>query len=536
MNAAVSTFQLAKILILSQLRAGRNKNGNSSIWERPTFILAADAVAFSLSWLAAFEILSYLPMTLGSVIETTTQQVLAFLPIFVLAFVVLAGVMFELNTSSKFASSDMVNWLPISKSEYVAASSVSVAYSYSFYLFIAAGITLALSIQAHLLFAWLVSCALSTVSLFTGGLIIEILRASVNRAYSAMSRKSGRAALLVRIALVLVVIVAFQAVFNPNLLFSLMGGVVGALDASFIVPLVWPSLTIFAVIGGDVARSMVFGLLTAVFVALMFLVAVVVRSRYWCPSPATVAFAGTHGYAPRQSRLGMLGFSNAEASIVLKDLRGYVRRKELLGFLAMPFVLAVVLLFQDITASSFPGVSGAPWMVALFVGFSAVYLSASSIGIEGKSFLNVFLVPLDAKELVRAKATSSLVLALGGALTMSATATLLFGPNLGFLLRVLIVSVAVSIQSVFVGLCFATRYSDFAERPRPRYVSVSGMIMAMIVGTAALLITSSPTLLLPESQSLLSVLSSAVLLAFVSVLAYRYSLKGAETVMTEMRS
>ena len=476
MNPAVSTYQLAKILIVSRLRASRNKNGNSSIWERPAFILAADAIALSLSWLAAFEILSYVPTTLSSVIETTTQQVLAFLPMFVLAIVVLAGIMFELNTSSKFASSDLINWLPISKSDYVVASSVSVAYSYSFYLFIAAGITLALSIQTHLVFAWLVSCALSTVSLVTGGLIIEILRASINRAYSVMSRRAGRAALVVRLALVIVLIVAFQAVFNPGLLFGLMGALVGALDASFIVPLVWPSLTVFAVMAGDVARSIVFGLLTAVFVVFMFVIAVVVRSKYWSPSPATVTLAIKHGYAPRQSRLGMLGFSNAEASIVLKDLRGYVRQKELLSFLAMPFVLAAVLVFQNVTFSSSEGGADMSWLVAWFVGFSAVFVSASSPGMEGKSFLNMYLVPLDAKELVRAKASSSLLLALGGALTMSVIATLLFGPNLGFLLKVLVMSVEVSIQSVFIGLCFATRYSDFAERPRPRYISISGML------------------------------------------------------------
>jgi Membrane protein of 12 TMs len=535
MNAAVRTYQLTKILVVSQLRSGRSKNGNSSILERPAFILAANAIAVLLSWLATFEILSYLPATLGPVVETTTRQVLAFLPMFVLAIVLLAGVMFELNTSSKFASSDLVNWLPISTGEYVAASSISVAYSYSIYLSVAAGVALALSIQAHLLFAWVISCGLSSVFLITGGLLVEILRASVNRAYSIMSEKTGRGALVIRLGLVFVVIVAFQAVFNPTLLLGLMGGLVGALDASFFVPLVWPSLTVFAVVAGDLAGSVVFGLLTTAFSAAVFLTAVVVRSKYWCPSPAAVAFAGRHGYAPRQSRLGALGFSDAEASVVLKDLRGYVRRKELLGFLAMPFVFAIIFVIQYITGSSFPGVAGTPWTVVLFTGFSAIFFSASSIGIEGKSFLNVYLVPLDPRELVRAKAFSSLLLALGGALTMSAVAAFLFVPNLGFLLKVLVVSVAVSIQSVFVGLCIATRYSDFAERPRPRYVSMSGMLKALVVGVAASLVASSPILLLFESQPLPSLLISAALFSFISALAYRYSLKGAEALMEEMK-
>jgi hypothetical protein len=535
MNAAVRTYQLTKILVVSQLRTGRNGNDNTSVWRRPAFILAANAVAISLSWFASMEILSYVPRTLDALVDTTAQQVLAFLPMLMLAIVLLAGVMFELNTSSKFASSDLVNWLPISTNEYVAASSISVAYSYSTYLSVAAGITLALSIPAHLLFAWLISCGLSTVFLLTGGLLIEILRASVNRAYSIMSGKTGRGALVIRLGLVVVVIIAFQAVFNPTLLFGLMGGVIGALDASFFVPLVWPSLMVLAVVAGDIGRSVVFGLLTAAFSAAVFLIAVVVRSRYWCPSPATVAFAGKNGYAPRRSRLGALGVSDAEASIMLKDLRGYVRRKELLGFLAMPFVFAVIFVIQDFTGSSFPGTSGTPWTVALFTAFSAVYLSASSIGIEGKSFLNMYLVPLEAKELVRAKASSTLVLALGGALTMSAVATFLFDPSLGFLLRVAVVGAAAAVLSVLVGLCFATRYSDFAERPRPRYVSLSGMLEAMVAGVAASLVTSSPLLLLFDSQPLLSLLISATLFFSISALAYRYSLKGAEALITEMR-
>ncbi len=45
--------------------------------------------------------------------------------------VLIAGLLFELNVSSKFSASDTVNWLPITQAEYVAASALSVAYNYS---------------------------------------------------------------------------------------------------------------------------------------------------------------------------------------------------------------------------------------------------------------------------------------------------------------------------------------------------------------------------------------------------------------------
>jgi len=58
----------------------------------------------------------------------------------------------------------------------------------------------------------------------------------------------------------------------------------------------------------------------------------------------------------------------------------------------------------------------------------------------------------------------------------------------------------------------------------------------MIVGTVALVATSSPIMLLYESQPLFSLLISAVMFSVISVVAYRYSLKGAKTVMAEMIS
>jgi hypothetical protein len=531
MNSAGRTLNLARILIISELRASRSKNGRRRLWERPSFVLAADALAFSLSWFVTFEILSIIPANFAYLIGPLSQQVLAFVPIFALVMILLAGIMFELNASSRFASSDLVNWLPLSKTDYVTASAVSTSYVYSPFLLIAEGFALALSAHSGIFIAWIASSLLAIVSLFTGGLFIEILRATINRVYSVMSKKSGRGTLVVRLVLIILVIVALQVVVNPNLLFSLMGNVVGSLDASFFIPLVWPSLTVQGVIAGDFARAASFGALTGVFAVFVFLVSVITRSRYWSPAQAAVSFGSKSGYVPKVSRLGILGISNREASVISKDFRAYFRKKELVSVLALPFVFAAVLGIQKISLSS--SADTVPWLVAWFSGFAAIFISATSIGVEGKTILNLYLVPLQTKELVRSKAFTSLILSLIGALTMSLVSGLLFGMNLLLFSKLLIMSGLVASQSVLLGLCFATRNSDFIERPRPRYISTSGMVKAIIVGFVALGATAAPILLF-QSQLYISVLLSVVLFSIISFFAYRYALKGAKTLLSEL--
>ena len=539
MSSASRIYKITKTLIVSQLRASRSQSGKARFWERPAFILFIDVIALLLSAFTVYELVSLILSTVEFPIVSIAQQVLSFVPIFGLALVLIAGMMFELNTSSRFASSDLINWLPISKWEYVSASALSVSYIYSIYLCIAAGIGLALSIQTNLLLAWGVSFALSIISLVTGGILIEILRASINRVYSALSKKASRATLVVRLVLTILLIVAFQAVFYPNLLLGIMSEFVGALNASFFIPLVWPSLAILAIVVGDVARALIFGGLTLVFALCLFFIAVAVRSRYWSPTPVTITFKSGKEYTPHYGRLRAFGFSNVESSLVSKDLKGYVRRKELIAFLTMPFVFAAILVIQRFAIYSDSTIysgSEISILASWFAGFAALFVSASSIGTESKSFLNLYMFPISPKELIRAKAVSSLVISVMGAIVISVVAAIVFNPTLEFFLGVVVVTLLVSVQSVFIGLCFATRDSDFAERPRPRYITTMGMLKVMLVGTGALILTSIPYLLQVLSPVFLSLMVSVALFAVITFVAYRYSVKGALTLMEELKT
>ena len=80
----------------------------------------------------------------------------------------------------------------------------------------------------------------------------------------------------------------------------------------------------------------------------MLWVAIKVRARYWSPTPSQVTV--TRGeYTPGAGSpfvFSLFGLSAAEATLVRKDLKGLTRRRELLQYFAIPFVLAIVFIFQ----------------------------------------------------------------------------------------------------------------------------------------------------------------------------------------------
>jgi len=66
------------------------------------------------------------------------------LPVLMTSSVIVSGLMFELGEGSAIASSEAVNWWPVSPREYVAASALSTSFLYSAFLALAAGTTLPL--------------------------------------------------------------------------------------------------------------------------------------------------------------------------------------------------------------------------------------------------------------------------------------------------------------------------------------------------------------------------------------------------------
>ena len=214
--------------------------------------------------------------------------------------VLIAGLLFELNVSSKFSASDTVNWLPITQAEYVIASALSVAYNYSISVAIALGITLAPSVYFGYGWAWAGVALVSILTLFTGGALVEILRAATNRVSSVVMKRARRGALFFRLALMVVIILIFETVFNPTILISVVNTLSGSLSVFVFIPLFWGALAIEGIVNGEPLRVLVFSVGTVGFTGALVWIATRVRSRYWSPAAFSVSITSSE-YAPRSS-------------------------------------------------------------------------------------------------------------------------------------------------------------------------------------------------------------------------------------------
>jgi predicted permease len=491
--------RLAHVLVASQLRSGRAGSDPKSFFGRGRVILLYDLLAVGL--------VAYLTQAvLGSVLRAEPSighQILGMsgtlllpgIPTISVGIVLVAGVMFELTATARFAMSDAVNWLPISPSEYVTASAIAIAYTYSLGWALAAGVGLGLALSAGSLtvaVAVAVAILLGALGLLEGGLLVEMVRAVTQRAGMVLSGRTARVTLVVRAAVVLVVLIALQVVFNPVLLFGLVQATGPLREYADFVPLFWNMSAVQYAYAGDLLWSALFaaGALAVVFA--FALAAVGLRSRYWVPVPAELTFgAATYGRA--HPWLGRLGFGPAEASLLAKDLHGLFRRRELVPMLLLPIVLGFVGFFG---LGSTPGGAGATTVVlwiAWVTGFFCLLLASTSIGQERRGFQNLYAHPIASRSVFRAKAGLVLLLGLLVGAVATATAAARSGLSPSALAATLVIVVATVLEGTFLGLAFATRYSDFQERPRPQFVRPMAMLAAMLVGTFLLLGTIVPT-------------------------------------------
>ncbi len=208
-----------------------------------------DAICFVVCAVVGFPIagaILSLPASEGAPIVTALVEILVFVPALVPSVVLVAGVLFELNVSSKFASSDSINWLPVTQAEYVVASTLSVAYNYSVVPSVIMGLTLGPAVRLGYGGTWVEMLLLSCVSLFYGGAIVEILRAAMNRVSVAVMSRARRGALVLRLAATIGVILVVELIFNFAFLLDIVGKFQSALSAAAFLPVLWGSAAVRA--------------------------------------------------------------------------------------------------------------------------------------------------------------------------------------------------------------------------------------------------------------------------------------------------
>src|SRR5256712_1508925 len=98
------------------------------------------------------------------------------------------GLLWEVNASTEAESTDAINWLPITPSEYVAASALSTSYTYSPLLMVAFGYSLPIGILTGNLAGFLVLVPIALLSTSIGSVSAQILRSTFASASTAFKR------------------------------------------------------------------------------------------------------------------------------------------------------------------------------------------------------------------------------------------------------------------------------------------------------------------------------------------------------------
>jgi len=487
-----TTYHLAKVLTYSQLRATTRTGGRLDFLRRPSALLLIDTVAF----VGAFFIAQWFASILTITDSSLAVQVMVDSPILLLFLIILSGLLWELSYSLGSTSTDMINHLPITPAEYVLASSLSIAFSYSVYVAIGLGAALGLALQFHLLNAWIMTVLMSFVAVFIGAFGIEALRAFTNRASSLLYKRSGRAALTLRMIVLIIVLVFFQLAFNPTIMLSLLGGIAGGVQAAWYFPLIWPSLAVASFLEENLASGSLYTILTLLFGGFLFWACTRLRRAYWMPMPVSVRLS-TATYTPRLGVLGRLGLNAAESAIIKKDFRSLTRRMEMARFLAVPILVVVSMLIPSLmsTRGSSTASSGFMfWFFPLAFGAAlfALFTSMISIGQEGAAVWNLYSSPISPREFVRAKVSANIVLSLPITMAFWIGITLLghlsFRASVAFLLSL----TALTLVESFLGLALGIKFPDFSETIRKRFIRLPGMLGGMLLGAAVAGIILAP--------------------------------------------
>jgi len=498
-------LKFAKILMLSRLRNTRSSFLSNSITNRPILIALIGSIMFTAGIGFGTATVSFLkdagasPGDISQIVAT----IFGGIPIFLIGFFFTMGLLWELNASSESESADSINWLPISPSEYVFASTLSTTYTYSPLVLVTVGYSLPIGILTGNISAFLVLVIASVVAAFIGSVTVEILRSLLARASTAFNKVGGRLMILLRILGIVLILLFTQTLFSGFLIIRIINSVSSANAATILVPLLWPTLSITSILRSNLLSSVYFLLLSFGFLAVLASSALALRSKFWVSTPPSFHFSST-GTISGISRLRKIGVSVISLALVRREIRSATRRKEVVRLMAIPIILPVMISFPALFSPA-PTTSVASGLISplflavplLFgVGLGTLFLGMTSIGQEGKRLWNLSSLPLEAEAVVTSKILfTSLVSTIGLVLGLGLT-VLFFQVSILDALTFIAVGITLVLAEASLGVAIGSRYPDFSDGPRPRFVTIIGSIIGAFLGVIAMLLMSLPLLLL----------------------------------------
>jgi len=132
-------------------------------------------------------------------------------------------------------------------------------------------------------------------------------------------------------------------------------------------------------------------------------------------------------------------------------------------------------------------------LILFGIGLGTVVLGMSSMGREGKRIWNLCVLPITAKELARTKILFTFLIALIG-LVIGGVVASFFGGLSTALFVYFAAGFGLLLAESGLGLAVGARYADFAEGPRPRFVTVAGAIIGSFAGMLVMGLVLAPIL------------------------------------------
>jgi hypothetical protein len=508
MNAGM-VLSFASILFKSYIRANRggdsiNRAGSLRLL-RPrvmfivNFIVFAGALAFSEVYLMGSSGSSSSRDSITVLLLQFGTQIFVTFPVALLSSTAVAGVLFELGQDSARSINEAANWLPISSTEHVISSALSIMLLCSPLFSGGMAITLAFAWKYSLfseLWLWMIPSAI--LAFFSGSVLVELIKITVNRAASNLYRKNGMLGMTARLAVLVSLFALIQLMFNSYTLSILLRIVTNGISVMWFVPYLWPAVSVVYLTKHDYISSTSFTILSAGFAAAQFKVALLLRNRGWASSgPIAMRLSsssslssssplsrGIYHHPKVTNALQKIGINPTVTVIALKEFRSLARRREMARFVAVPIVLMVYLsiaVAAPTSTTATRGVSSA-MSITLLIPFMISYLlSVVSVGQEGKAFVNLCTVPVSARDIVIGKllpvwVISSVVTACAIALfgfVTSAGSTYLFFLSLS--------SAFVILDSSLVAGSIGSRFAIFSDGGRSRFVSFRGFFYGLML-------------------------------------------------------
>jgi len=222
-------------------------------------------------------------------------------------------------------------------------------------------------------------------------------------------------------------------------------------------------------------------------------------------------------------------------------LRGLTRRKEMIGWIAAPIAIGVisVITAQSSWATATTTIDKLAFFTGPFLGIVllAFYLALTGVGQEGGAFINLLAAPLKEKEIVKAKLVVALLPATCALIVLLAFIQVMVQPRLEAIIAITVGLGAVVLESTLVGLAVGSRFPDFTEVPKARFVTQKGTLCGMATLGVSLVTTLLPLLIYTFISTSLSLTAATFLTAIIAFVicyvGYRATANGIQELINQ---